>query len=262
MLAALATPFCFGFAFKALTGGQAMAQNGPVTYVNYGEPILFGSDTMRSSRIHELILDPDSTFQFWSRPLNSCSTWHHIEGMWRTKIDTLIFTDQYEVEERNVSVTYRHNAKPSYFLRFKTDWPAALRNKTVKLGFIYDYNAHLADVERTGSLSADQRLEIPFKSIPDHDQLATIMVEYQLDNGQKRHGYLTENETINIRKGRIPNVIDIEFVEAPKKETVYRTIKAIRDEDCLVIVFITKTAGTLPDYHRPLEFEANYTRRK
>lgn len=76
-----------------LAGQKIAAQNASLTYSNFGAPIVFGKDTLHSSRIHEIILNPDSTFDFWSRPHVSCFTWNHYTGAWKREKDTLIFID-------------------------------------------------------------------------------------------------------------------------------------------------------------------------
>jgi hypothetical protein len=239
---------------------QSSGQKFPLTFTNYGKPMAaFAKDTFYSSKIHEITLSSDFTFEFWSRQSISCFTWHHYEGTWKKEKDTLLFSDNYEIVENDTRSTYCKDSRPSFFIAFKTDKNSELRNKAIKIQFVYDYDAHLEDSEKVFTLKTDNTLDIPFKSIPNLSKLAAIRIEYQLNYKEKRYSYLTENNMINIKIADIPNLINVEFVENPKKEIVHRTIKGVIKKDTLVIVSTSKTATTLPDYHGQIEFEDSYT---
>ena len=60
----------------------------------------------------------------------------------------------------------------------------------------------------------------------------------------------------------ISNIINVEFIERPQKEIVYRTIRAVVKNDTLTIVSSSKTKTILPDYHREIEFEDSYSLNK
>ena len=124
--------------------------------------------------------------------------------------------------------------------------------------FIYEFKENLEDIDSVFELSEHNTLQIPFKSIPYFNQLASIKIEYQLNAKDKRSGYLTTNNTVNLRHGDIPNIINVQFVEVPKKETVYRTFKGVFKGNTIVIVSGDKTRCTLPDYWQDLEFESSY----
>ncbi len=78
-----------------------LAQKAPATFVNY-ERIptdipLFDYD----ERISSIHLTSDNEFEFWSRPMVSCLTWHEYKGTWTKNNDTILFYDQYEVQEND-----------------------------------------------------------------------------------------------------------------------------------------------------------------
>ena len=100
---------------------------------------------------------------------------------------------------------------------------------------------------------------ISYKDIPNFDKLAALRIEYLLNYTNKRYSYLTENKTINRKEGDVPNIIEVEFVEKPKQEVVYRTITAIVKNDILKIISNSKTKTILPDYYRDIEFEDSYS---
>ena len=105
---------------------------------------------------------------------------------------------------------------------------------------------------------ADNTIEIPFKDIPNRDKLASIRIEYLLNYNEKRFSYLTQNNTLNVRNGDLPNVIGVELVENPKREIVYRKIKGVIQNTSMVIVSTTKNKTMLPDYYREMLFEDSY----
>jgi hypothetical protein len=246
--------------FLLLVGQILFGQDKSVTFTNYGKPLYstFSGDTFYSTKIHEIILNPKSAFEFWSRPQVSCKTWRQYKGTWRKDKDTLIFSDNYEVIENDSRVTYKKDLGQSFFISFKTDKNSDLSNKGIKVEYFYDYDAHLENSENEFVLKTENTLEIPFKDIPNLSQLASIRIEYQLDFAEKRYSYITEYNTVNVKQGDIPNVISVEFVEKPKREIVYRTIKGVIRADTLVIVSINKTKTVLPEYYRDIEFEDSY----
>jgi hypothetical protein len=209
-------------------------------------------------KINEITFNTDSTFEFWSRPNMSCFTWHQYKGTWKKEKDTILFYDNYEVVENDMRVTYNKNNKQKYRISFFTDKNSGFKNKEIKIQYVYDYNAHLEDSEKILYLNTNNVIEIPFHDIPNHDKLAAIRIEYLLNYKEKRFGYLTENHTINVRNGDLPNVIGVELVENPKKEIVYRKIKAVIQNNTIVIVSTTKNKTMLPDYHEEIMFEDSY----
>jgi hypothetical protein len=167
-------------------------------------------------KINEITLNPDATFEFWSRPNWSCHTWHSYKGTWKKNNDTLFFYDNYEVEENDIKATYKRNSGQEFVITFKTDKGSVLKNKSIKIQYEYDYDAHIDRPEKIFSLDANNSVIIPYKVIPNLDKLAAIRIEYLLNYTEKRYNYLTENKTINVKQGDIPNIIDVEFVERPK----------------------------------------------
>jgi len=210
-------------------------------------------------RINEIALNPDATFEFWSRPNVSCFTWHSYKGTWKKNKDTLFFYDDYQVEENDIKATYKRDIKKEFEITFKTDKGSILKNKNIKIEYEYDYDAHIDSPEIIFSLDANNSVVISYKDIPNLDKLAAIRIEYLLNYTEKRYNYLTENKTINRKQGDVPNIIEVEFVERPKKEIVYRTIRAVVKNNTLRIVSNSRTKTILPDYYRDIEFEDSYS---
>lgn len=256
--------------FLATAGQTIYGQNQSITFSNdlnayYSKQR--PKDTLIGMRffepkINDITLNPDATFEFWSRPNMSCFTWHSYKGTWKRNNDTLIFSDSYQVNENDTKATYKRDAKREFVINFKTDKGSVLKNRSIKIQYEYDYYAHIDSPEKTFSLNTNNSVVISYKDIPNLDKLAAIRIEYLLGYTEKRYYYLTENKTINIKQGDIPNIIDVEFLERPRTEIVYRTIKAIVQNDTLRIVSSSKTKTILPDYFRDIEFEDSYSLNK
>ena len=229
-----------------------------MVFQNFGMPWTLGKDTFYSSKIHEITLNPDKTYEFWSRQHISCFTWHQYKGVWERQGDTLFFSDKYEVDENDVRVIYQKDLRQYFTIKFKTDRHSELNNKSIKVQYVYDYDAHIDDVEKVFTINPDNSIQILFNDIPDFNQLSGIKIVYQINSTEKRYDFLTQNNPVNSKKSDIPNVISVEFVERPKKEMVYRVVKAVITGDTLQILSVSKTKTTLPDYNLEIEFENNY----
>lgn len=217
------------------------------------------SDTLNKPTINEITINPDFTFEFWSRPYISCFTWQKQEGTWKKKKNFILFNDQYEVSENDMRFTFDKNIQQDYFLlRFRTDKNSALKTKSIKIEYVYDFDKHFDGIEKELILDSDNNLQIPFKDIPNLDDLASIRIEYSLSNDEKRSGYITESEITNIKEKNIPNIVTIEFVEKPQKETIYRTTTGKFVNKQLEIISISKTKAKLPDYFNDITFEKMY----
>ncbi len=251
-------------------GQTTYGQNKAITYSNnlnayYNQTR--PKDTLLGSRffepkINDITLNPDTTFEFWTRPNVSCFTWHSYKGTWKKNNDTLLFYDNYQVEENDTKATYKRGSKQEFVITFKTDKGSILKNKNIKIDYEYDYDAHIDGPEKIFALDKNNSVIIPYADIPNLDKLAAIRIEYLLNYTEKRYNYLTENKTINRKEGDVPNIIEVEFVESPKKEIVYRTIRAVVKNDTLRIVSSSKTKTILPDYNRDIEFEDSYSLNK
>ncbi|HTD97810.1 MAG TPA: hypothetical protein VK668_00920 [Mucilaginibacter sp.] len=244
----------------------AFGQGKHLTYINY-QNAYYNKSTLKEdaffeSKINEITLKADSTFEFWSRPNMSCFTWREYKGNWKKEKDTILFYDNYEVVENNMKVTYKKSNKRKYHINFFTDKNCDFTNKEIKIQYIYDYNAHLEDTGKTFYINTNSVIEIPFQEIPNHNKLAAIRIEYLLNDKEKRYGFLTENKTLNIKNGDLPNVIGVELIENPRKEIVYRKIKAVIQNNTIIIVSTTKSKVTLPDYHEEIMFENSYALNK
>jgi len=241
---------------------NTFAQEKSMTYINnkssyYGktnnERLLF------ESKINEITLNSDNTFVFWSRPALSCFTWRSYKGSWEQKNDTLNFYDKYDINEQDTKLEYILNSNMNFFiLEFSTDNNSELLNKDIKIQYVYDFDSKIDDIDMEFRIKSDNTIKIPFKKIPNIKDLASFRIEYLLNGKEKRYAYLTQNRFVNIKKNKIPNHIIIQFIEKPKKETVYRTIKGIINKEILTILTIDKTKTKLLDYTENISFESEY----
>jgi len=237
---------------------NAVAQDKALFYTNHGQAIKLEVGTFYSNKIHDIKLSPDATFEFWSRPGTSCFLWREFKGTWKKDKDTFYFSDEYEISQDDVTATYDQNKRQSFRLYFRTDEGHRLHNKQIRITYIYDYDAKLKDVPGDFTFSAGNTLEIPFRNIPNYDKLASIQIDYQLNDSTERREYLTTNDAVNSRKRNIPNNISVVFVERPKTEMVYRITKGVIRDGKLFIVSTKKTVGHLKDYGEDLQFEDGY----
>ena len=252
-----------------IAGQTIYGQNKAIIFINnlnaYSSKIK-PKDTLLGLRffkpkINEITLNPDSTFEFWSRPNVSCFSWHNYKGTWRKNNDTIYFNDNYEIVEIEYNVTYKKDSINSYIITFTSDKNSDFKDKEIKVQYIYDYDSHLENIEKVFKLKSSNLLEIPFNEIPDLKELTSIRAECQF-NYEKRRAYITdcsEKKYLNKKGKEIPNIINVEYIEKPKKEIVYRTIKGVLNKNKLVIVSITKSKTLLPDHNKDILFEDNYT---
>lgn len=210
----------------------------------------------------DLSLFPNHTFSFYSRPHLSCSTWQEVKGNWTKRKNIYTFLSQYEVVENDTRFKFNSDSLKRYLLKFRTDKKSELKNRIIKIQFMYDFDSELDDINKTMSLNESDAIEIPFLGIFNQDKLASIRIEYQLSSSEKRYSYITENKTVNIKEKDIPNVIEIVFVEKPIKEIVYRTTVGKLEGERLEIISSTKTKPNLPEYLQEIGFEKYYQLRK
>lgn len=210
----------------------------------------------------DLSIFPNSTFSFYSRPYSSCITWKEIKGKWKKENNVYTFSSQYEVSEKDIRFTFNNDSLKRYLLKFRTDKKSEMKNRIIKLNYEYDFDAEIDDVEKVMNFNQDNSIEIPFTEIPNLDKLASIRIEYLLSSSEKRFGYITENNTVNVKEKDIPNVVEIEFVVHPIKEIVYRTTIGKLVGEKLEIVSSTKTKTSLPEYLGEIGFEKYYELRK
>jgi len=258
----------FFIIFMSLTIGPSLfGQNIPTSFVNYETPEqnvenpIF--DYVWDDKICEITLKSQTEFVFWSRPLySSCLTWKEYNGTWKRINDTIVFSDQYEIIERDAMFEFANKTQNKFYhLNFKTDQDSKLTFKTIAIRYVYDFTSDLDNVKLNMELSNDFSLKIPFIDIPNRNELASIRYEYFLPNGKKRYGYITESDTVNTKENDLPNYIDITFIEQPKKEIVCRITKAVLIDDTIKIVSKEKTKSNLPDYSAEIEFKEVYEKR-
>lgn len=236
------------------------AQEKSVVYVNNSEGYSNKSkkEYTNEPTFCDLTINPDFTFSFYSRPEISCFTWREIKGKWKKQKNTYTFLSQYEVVEKDTRFTFSKDSTKKYLLKFSTDKKSELKNRTIKIEYMYDFDAKIDDVEKIMSFSLDNTIEIPFVEIPNLNKLASIRIEYQLSKNEKRFSYITENEIVNVKNGDIPNIVEIVFVEELKREIVYRTTIGKLNDEKLQIVSSVKTKTSLPDYVTEIGFEKYY----
>jgi hypothetical protein len=252
----------FAIIILLIIGQTSFGQNTPVSFINYKKDKTNSENSLIDwdDRISEITLKTKNTFVFWSRPSTiSCSTWREYNGTWERQNDTIIFSDQYDVSESDARFDFsnRPNEK-NYLLKFNTDRNSILSDKKIEIQFVYDYDANLDNIELKMELENDFSLKIPFKTIPNRKNLASIRYEYFLPNGEKRFGYITESNTVNVKEKELSNSVTITFVEKPKIETIYRTTKAILEDDKIRIISKNKTKSDLPDYVGEIKLKEVY----
>jgi transposase-like protein len=240
------------------------SQEKPIVYVNNAKAYHNKDYSWFSNErsFCDLTILPDSTFSFYSRPYTSCSTWNEIKGKWKKENNTYTFLSQYEVSENDTRFIFSNDLTKKYLLKFKTDKNSELKNRSIKIDYWYDYDAKIDHVEKTMNFNEDNSIEIPFKEIPNHKKLASIRIEYYLSANEKRYAYITEGNIANVKEKDIPNIVEIEFVEQPIKEIVYRTTIGKLDGEKLEIISSSKTKISLPDYLKEIDFEKYYELRK
>lgn len=236
-----------------------ICQNGEITFSNNKSAFqdIFASEF--ETKVNDIIIKQDSTFEFWSRPMRSCRTWSSYEGKWSKKIDTIIFKDQYEVYESEIKFSYPKNENKNYYeFEFKTDKNSSLKNRRIEISFLYDFDSDLENEKRKFEIDAKNKIKIPFIEIPNHGELASFELDYYLDEKERRRDYITLNNTINEKSGDLPKQIIVQIIENPITEIVYRTSKAIVGKDTLKVISCTKTKTKIPDHYTELEFEDEY----
>lgn len=212
--------------------------------------------------INDITIKSDSIFEFDSRPIYSCSTWKNFKGTWETKNDTIIFRDTYELEEEKVTVFYNRTSDNFYFLQFSTDKKSPLKNREILIDVEYDFDSKIEDIRKNYTIDSNDAVKILFRDIPNQDKVANLRIEYQFTPSDRRYQYITENNTINVKKGSVPNFIEIEFIEGPKKAIVSRTTKFLKKDNRLFFISSFRTRTEMKDYNRTIEFEPMYTLEK
>ncbi|TDU33696.1 hypothetical protein BXY82_3153 [Gelidibacter sediminis] len=251
----------FAIIFSLLIGQFVFGQKTPISYVN-NERVNDSSVNpwVIDNRISEITLTSKNEFEFRSFPIpSSCLTWREHKGTWERKNDTLIFSEQYEIVESDARFTFSNKNKNEYYhLEFGTDKKSKLSDKHIEIKFVYDFDSDFKDVKLKMELENDFSLKIPYNQIPNRKNLASIRFEYFLPNGEKRNGYITENQTVNVKEKDLPNYIGITLIEKPKKEIIYRITKAILIDNKIKIISKEKSKTNLPDYTEDIEFKEIY----
>lgn len=251
----------FKVLFLILLTQCVFAQNKPLVFRNnigaYHDYVS-DFDNLNELTFSEITINPNSTFSFYSRPYVSCLTWKEVKGKWKKQNELYMFFSQYEIVENDTRFFLKQDSNNRYLFRFKTDKNSELKNRMIKIEYVYDFDDKLDDFEKEFILNQDNSVEILFSEIPNLEKLASIKVDYQLSVNKRRYAYITENKTVNLKESDIPNVIEIEFIEKPKKEIVYRTIKGKIDNGKLEIISSEKTKSKLPDCSQEIGFERYY----
>ncbi len=234
----------------------------PITYLNDTSAQKALTD-FRKVRINEITIKPDGTFEFWNREHTSCLLWREYKGTWEKNRNKITFHNQYEVTEPDLRSSYKMDHQQKFYsIKFSTDKKSKLKNRKIKIIYIYDFDAGLTDVKKDMILHADNSILIPFDSIPNREELASFRVIYQWSETEKRVGYLMEDKSINQKEMELANQIQVTFLEKPKKEVIHRTIKGQIEKKTLKIISSNKTKTELPDYQDDIVFEEVYMEHK
>lgn len=207
--------------------------------------------------INKITLNSDATYEMLSQPSIGCLTWREYHGRWDKHGDTILLKDSYVVYEKDNKLSFSKDNRDEYYIRLLVKG-RRLSNTRIKVGYVYDFDSKLKDIDTVGLLNNRNEIAISFKDVPNRDKLASIRITYNFNN-EKRDVFLTTGEVPNIRHGDIPNMIEAELIENPKKEIIYRTVKAIIKNNTISAISISKTTTQLHDYFDELKFADNYT---
>ena len=212
-----------------------------------------------SHTINDIVMKDDLTFEFDSRPMHSCSTWKNYKGTYKVLNDTIIFKDNYKVEEDDVRVFLNRTSDEFYLLKFNTDRNSILKNRSIRIEVEYDFDSKIDRIDKTYEIDLNNEVKIFFKDIPHLEKVANLRIEYFLNSSEKRIKYITENNVVNVRNSELPNHIEVQFIEKPRIEAVYRESKFLRKNKKLIFLSSFRNKIDLIDYHKVLEFEKEYT---
>lgn len=222
-------------------------------------PIPIEKLNLFDAEINQITLNPDSTFQFYSIVGVSCFAWRDFSGKWLNINDTIFFFYNYEITERDIKFEYdKIGDKPFYEVSFHTDKNSTLVNRNVKVQYVYDFEAEIENVNQQFKLDLNNTLHIPFSEIPNHKQLASIKIEYWLNDKEKREDYITESILVNLRRGDLPNIIHCLIIEKPRTEQIKYELKGLIEDENLRIVSFRKTESDIKDLHGQFIFQNIY----
>ena len=252
----------FALIISLLIGQSVFGQKTPISYVN-NEKVKDSSNNPLNidNRISQISLTSKTEFEFWSYPVpSSCLTWREYNGTWERKNDTIIFYDQYEVKASDSRFSFStKNQNEFYQLEFKTDKNSKLTNKNINIAFVYDLGSEEWDFEEYEmTLEDDFSLKIPFENIPNINKLASIRFLYYLENGEKRFGFISADDTLTEKEKDLPNLIEVTIIEQPEKEIVKRITKAILSDNRIKIISSQKNSTHLADETSELVFKDFY----
>jgi hypothetical protein len=250
----------FAIIFSFLLVQYIFGQKTPVSYVNDSR-IGNNQGWVVDNKISEITLKSESEFEFWSRQvINSCLTWREYNGIWERKNDTIFFYDQYEVKESDSQFSFStKNQNEFYQLKFKTDKNSELTNKNINIAFVYDLGSEEWDFEEYEmTMEDDFSLKIPFENIPNINNLASIRFLYYLENGEKRFGFISADDTLTEKEKDLPNFIEVTLIEQPEKEIVKRITKGILIDDKIKIISTHKSKTKIKDETPELIFKEFY----
>lgn len=245
----------------SLLNVDVISQICPATYTNYElKDSLKINDVLVywDGEIQEIILSPNNEFTFVNRPMTSCLSWKYYKGKWELKNDTIIFTEQIEIEEKDVVFSFSNDHDPVYKINFETDRKSKLKNKEIEIKFIYDFDSDLKEVTIKKKLDKDFNLQIPFNEVPNRENLASVKFEYLLRRGDKRIGYITDGHVVNRKENDLQNIIEVTFIEKPRKEMIFRKTIGVLMGNKIIIISSEKSKSSLPDYSDELYFKDFY----
>ena len=243
-----------------LIGQSVFGQKTPISYINDSR-IENNQGWAIDNKISEITLKTNNEFVFWCRPvINTCSTWRKYDGNWKKINDTIIFYDQYELKANDSKFRFSSNSQNDFYhLKFKPDKGSELTNKNINISFVYDLGSEDWDFQRHEmTLEYNFSLKIPFENIPNIKKLASIHFLYYLENGEKRFGFISEDETLTIKEKELPNIIEVTLIEQPEKEIVKRITKGILIDDKIKIISTHKNKPKLKDETPELIFKEFY----
>jgi hypothetical protein len=247
------------FVFVKLFSQKTFVNNTTAYYNGNSE---FKNAMNANPSVNEITLNPDFTYKMWMRPHSSCFTWKSFEGTWKKVGKEILFTDKYEIREPDVDMMYSNKNIDKYVLYFVTDKKVILKNIEININYEYDFDSNVKFDDTIKFITdTNGKIEIPFNRIPNRAELASLRFKVDF-NGREVFDYLTENETVNKKTSEVPTSITIVIRENPQKETIIRTVKAIKKNNEIEIISTKKTSGKLTDYNDELKLEKKYTLEK
>lgn len=203
------------------------------------------NEPIHPTYIHQINLLEKNKFEFRNSPSYMCSGWKEFYGNYEIKNDTILFTEEFELEESDFKITETSSSE-NFVLHFKSKKGDLTSIRNVELSFNYvtydgltrmDFN----QVIKQYKTDINGRIEIPINKIPNHDYLSYIEFSIFIDEKTERSGLYSGSDLpllgVNIMTPKV--TVSINILKNPKKENVTRKTIGILDEETIRILSCT-----------------------